>query len=468
MKKLFSKKYLWENSPVFLKKLLGIILKPISKETILGRKYKSNLDFIRQTESWNKDEYEKYQLSQLQKIINLAYEKSLFYRNLYKINNFRPEDLINLDDIKKIPFIEKADVIDNLSDILTVDPAYKSMDYVTTGGTSGVPLVFYINSDRSYKEYPYLVSGWERVGYKLGMPMAVLRGRVVKPNKTGVRYEYDPILNHHYFSTFHLTDKSMGEYLDIIQELGDCYLHVYPSSVYMLAKYIKRNKLQSPCNIKAILAESEIVYPDQRSLVEEVFKCRYYSSYGHTEKLVAATECEFSENYHVWPCYGYFELVDKDGNTVTTPGEEGEIVGTGFINTVMPFIRYKTGDYATLVGNSCDKCGRNHMIINNIIGHRIQEYLVARDGNMIPWTALNMHDDTFDNVRQFQFLQDKPGEAILKLVPESASIEINREHILRSLYKKLENTIDITIQIVEKIPLTKSGKTVYVDQHISN
>jgi phenylacetate-CoA ligase len=119
----------------------------------------------------------------------------------------------------------------------------------------------------------------------------------------------------------------------------------------------------------------------------------------------------------ICPTYGYFELLDEQGCPVTTPGQRGEIVGTGFINTAMPFIHYRTGDWATYIGDHCEACGREHMVIQDIRGHRTQEVLVASDGSEISWTALNMHDDTFLHVRQFQFYQEIAGKAVLRVAP---------------------------------------------------
>jgi phenylacetate-CoA ligase len=201
-------------------------------------------------------------------------------------------------------------------------------------------------------------------------------------------------------------------------------------------------------------------------MVEEVFRCRYFSCYGHTEKLVLAAECEHSHDYHVWPTYGYFELLDDKGSPVTTQGESGEIVGTGFINTVMPFIRYRTGDWATYVSDRCQACGREHIIIRDIRGHRTQEVLIAADGSEISWTALNMHDDTFINVRQFQFMQEKPGHAVLRIVPADGFGEGDADRICRNLGRKLDGRLTFTIELVEAIPLSIRGKAIYVDQRI--
>jgi phenylacetate-CoA ligase len=304
------------------------------------------------------------------------------------------------------------------------------------------------------------------MGYRLGMPLAVLRGRVLRPDRKGLYHEYDPLLRHHYYSNFHMTDENMGRYLEHIATLGPCFLHVYPSSVAALARFILRSGGQAPDNIRGIIAESENVYPEQRKMVEEVFGCRYFSCYGHSEKLVLAAECEYSTDYHVWPTYGYFELLDETGNPVTNPGQRGEIVGTGFINTVVPFIRYRTGDYATYVGDRCEACGREHTIIRDIRGHNLQEMLFTVDGSAITWTALNMHDDTFAHARQFQFYQDTPGKAVLKVIPADGFGETDCQRIQRSLGRKFDGRLEFTIQTVDNIPLTPRGKAVYVDQRI--
>ncbi len=310
------------------------------------------------------------------------------------------------------------------------------------------------------------------------LTMAVFRGRVVRPDRHNLHHEYDPILRHHYYSSFHMSDESMGRYLQHIATIGRCFLHVYPSTVAALARFILRTRASVPSNIRGIIAESEIVYPEQQQMVEEVFRCRLFSGYGHSEKLglfsgyghseklVLAAGCEESDDYHVWPTYGYFELLDEEGNPVTTPGQRGEIAGTGFINTVMPFIRYRTGDWATYVGDRCEACGREHIIIRDIRGHRTQEVLIAADGSEIPWTALNMHDDTFLHVRQFQFAQEVPGKAILRIVPARGFDEKEAGRICRNLGRKLAGGLVLRIEFVDTISLSPRGKAIYVDQRI--
>lgn len=467
MKFAISRKNIWDKTPRFFKSTAGNLLQWLPTKTLLGKKFQEHEKFVEKAEWWPRPQSIEYQISELKRICTLA-GKTPYYNNLFTQYNFNPQKISSPEDISILPTIDKDTVNSNLTDMCSTSIHSPNVDYITTGGTSGIPLRFYIGKNRSSTEYPYLLASWKRIGFQLGMPLAVIRGRTVKPDKKGLHHEYDPILKHHYYSNFHMTDANMGRYLEHISSLGSCFLHVYPSSIANLARYIRRSGFRPPRNIVGILAESENVYPEQRKLVEEVFKARYFASYGHTEKLVAAAECQYSPNYHVWPTYGYFELLDATGAPVTTAGLRGEIVGTGFINSIVPFIRYRTGDFATYVGDKCELCGREHIIISDISGHNVQENLVAADYSLIPWSAINMHDDTFDNIMQYQMYQDTPGQGVLKIVPAPTFSAKDIQLLQRNLGKKFQKRFDFKVIIVDSISLSNRGKAIFIDQHISN
>jgi phenylacetate-CoA ligase len=107
------------------------------------------------------------------------------------------------------------------------------------------------------------------------------------------------------------------------------------------------------------------------------------------------------------------------------------------------------------------------MLLRDIRGHRVQETLVGADGNGISWTAMNMHDDTFDNVVRFQFRQDAPGVAVLRIVPGGFFAEADRRRILARLERKLSGQIAVTLELADDIPLSPRGKAIYVDQRIA-
>jgi phenylacetate-CoA ligase len=464
VQRALSRKNVWEALPRPVKATAGALLSLVPLDMMLGPRFRRQLDFLREVDRWPAARVADYQEQELRQLCALA-AGTPYYRGVFADAGIDPQR-ITLADLPRLPRLDRAAVRTRGADMCATATDSRGVDYVSTGGTSGEPLAFYINADRSPIEYAYLVAGWERAGYHVGMPLAVFRGRVVSPGSDQLRHEHDPLLRHHYFSTFHLTDENIGRYLDRVATIGDCMLHVYPSSAAALARYLTRARRQPPPNIRGILAESEIVYAHQRAFVESVFKCRYFSSYGMTEKVVAAAECEHSSAYHVWPTYGITEVVDDEGRVLTEPGQRGEIVATGFMNRVMPFIRYRTGDYATLAGSRCEACGRNQMLLTDIQGHRVQESLVASDGAAIVWTALNMHDDTFENVTRFQFFQERPGVARLRVMAANGFGPEDEARIQRNLGRKFDGRLAFTFELVDEIPLSRSGKTIYVDQRI--
>jgi len=225
MKKALSKKNIWEKTPLWLKSTLGQGMRLVPPPYLLGKRFRANVRFVRHAQWWSSERTRLYQLAKLREMVQLAYDNTEFYRRVFDAVGFEPGELRSLDNIKKLPTIDKQTILDNLADMCTRSPTARDVDYGSTGGTSGTPLHFYLDANRSAVEYAYLTTSWERVGYTLGMPMAVLRGRVVRPDREGFYHEYDPILRHHYYSSFHMSDENMGRYLQHIATIGPCYLH---------------------------------------------------------------------------------------------------------------------------------------------------------------------------------------------------------------------------------------------------
>jgi phenylacetate-CoA ligase len=279
-------------------------------------------------------------------------------------------------------------------------------------------------------------------------------------------YQYDPLFRHHYYSTFHMSPADLRAYLAHINRVQPKFLHAYPSSLFALAEFAASEGLSFPKSIRAALLESEALFPHQRALFRKM-SFPTFSCYGHSEKLVMAAQCEGSAEYHVLPSYGYCEVLDEKGAPVSH-GENGELIGTGFINEVMPFIRYRTGDGVVRGGDKCSACGRQHRMLREIHGRWGQEFLVSRDGHtLISMTSLNLHDDTFEGITRFQFQQSEPGKAILKLVPANANAAKDAGRFLRHFAPKLAHAIDLEVSFVDAIPLTRMGKQPMIDQRCS-
>jgi phenylacetate-CoA ligase len=208
--KALSKKNLWEATPPVLKRTIGRVLGWVPPATLLGARFREMQRFVAKADRWSAEQTCEYQLTQLRRIVTLAFEKCPYYQRTFRDVGFTPDDLKSLNDLSKLPFIHKDIIREYADELATQKLGGSGMDYVSTGGSSGAPLRFYIDANRSATEFAYLSAGWERIGYKLTTPQAVFRGQEVTPDRNGLHHLYDPVLRRHYYSNFHMNDAAMG------------------------------------------------------------------------------------------------------------------------------------------------------------------------------------------------------------------------------------------------------------------
>lgn len=176
--------------------------------------------------------------------------------------------------------------------------------------------------------------------------------------------------------------------------------------------------------------------------------------------------CEYTNLYHIQSEYGLLELVDENGEIIEEPNKRGEIVCTGFDNFIMPFIRYRTGDYSSYSEIEECQCGRKYRLLNGIEGRWTQEMFFGKTGNKISMTALNMHSDIFENVENYQFIQNSPGECVLRIVKLPQYKTSDEEAIRAELEKKFSNSISVDFEYVDCIDRTIRGKQRFIIQNI--
>ena len=83
-------------------------------------------------------------------------------------------------------------------------------------------------------------------------------------------------------------------------------------------------------------------------------------------------------------------------------------------------------------------------------------------------TALNVHDDTFNNVREYQFQQLVPGKATLCVVPSFPLDENELQRIVANMNKRLQGQVVLDIEIISELIKTARGKQLRVIQKCTN
>lgn len=430
-----------------------------------GKVFRETYAFLQESQWWSRERLEEYQLAQLGKLLDHAYENVPYYRRVFDERGLKPKDIQDFKDLQLLPYLTKEIIQKNLEDLKARNYPPSKFGYVTTGGSTGIPMGFYLeNGVSNAREWAFMLTQWNRVGFKIGDRCVVLRGNAVRSASKGKFWEYDPINKNLILSSYHLTDENMPKYIEKIKKFKPNFIQAYPSAITILAKFMQEHSIRPFYSVKALLCGSENLYTWQRELLEEVFQCRVYSWYGNSEQAVLAGECEKSTYYHIFPEYGIVELIGKGGKPLTGEDEIGEIVATGLNNFICPLIRYRTMDLAVPANGMCE-CGRNYPLLRNVEG-RLQELIVTKNGRLISMTAINMHSDVFDNVKQFQFYQDKNGEVIFNIVRKDGYTEKDTGYIEKELGKKLGYDVDLIIRFVDSIPRTQSGKYRFLIQKL--
>lgn len=291
----------------------------------------------------------------------------------------------------------------------------------------------------------------------------VLRGG----GKTDKHYEYNQIYNYKLFDSDYVSDESLLAYYDReFRKFGARFMQAYPSSVYRLAKsYLAAGK-EAP-SFDAIFLGSENVLQDQLDLIGKCFQPKaIHYNYGHSEEVLLGIKYSDQSGYGFMPQYGYCEVVNPEGRTVGAYGS-GELTGTSW-SKKMPFIRYRTNDFATLGGVYVDDRFPYHSIHIERIEGRRQEFVVRGDGTQVSIVSIcSEHMPVMSKIKEMQFEQHKAGELSINCVfYEGSDKEAISSEIVSAMEKRFEGMVNCHVQEVPKVRKTNNGKTIMLIQHI--
>ena len=258
----------------------------------------------------------------------------------------------------------------------------------------------------------------------------------------------------------------MDEYLDLLHHFRVRWLYGVPSAISILANHALRRYWQPPPCFKGVLPASETLFENQRRRIAKAFSHRpILPFYGLSERVAIAGEVQGQPQIYAFePLYGVTELVDDRGEQVSEVGRRGRIVATGFISAAMPLIRYETGDYADLIAPACAANGYM-MQVRGINSRWSQEFVFGRAGEPISVISLDQ-ENYADVIRDYQYFQDSLGNVVLKVIPCKGVGMDRLEAMLRPVRQRVAGVMEISIKLVEQLPIGPTGKRLIVDQKL--
>ncbi|MBQ7727799.1 MAG: phenylacetate--CoA ligase [Clostridia bacterium] len=337
--------------------------------------------FQPEIERASREEIVRIQNEKLVKQIKHVWEDLPYYRKKMMDAGITPDDIKTIDDIKKLPFLSKADLRDAYPYGMLAKPLKDCVRIQSTSGTTGKRVVaFYTQHDLDLWEEccarAIVAAGGTNedvcqvaYGYGLFTGGAGLHGG---SHKVGCL-------------TVPTSSGNTERQIMFIMDLKATILCCTPSYAAYLAESMKEMGYgPDDIPLKAGIFGAEPWSEEMRHNIEEMLGIKAYDIYGLTEISGPGVsfECSEQRGMHINEDHFYAEIIDPDTGETLPEGSQGELVFTCLDKEAFPMIRYRTRDICVLTREKCS-CGRTHVRMRKPQG-RTDDMLIIRGVNVFP------------------------------------------------------------------------------------
>ncbi len=350
--------------------------------------------FFPEIEKKTKEEIKRYQEAKISDTLLYLKNNSRFYSRLFDEHKIDISSIKTIEALSAIPFTTKDDVQAHNDDFICVDKT-KIIDYVTTSGTLGAPVIV-----------PLTNKDLDRLAYNEALSFACAGGN---ENET---YQLTATLDRRFMAgmAYFLGARKLGAGIirvgsgipelqwDTILKIQPTALIGVPSFILKMIEYAEHHGIDyKSTSIKKAICIGEPLRNDDFSFnslgkrIKEMWDIQLYSTYASTEMGAAFTECDYGVGGHHHPELLITEFIDESGKPVAE-GEAGELVITNLDLEGMPLLRFRTGDICRHYYEPC-QCGKTTLRIGPIIGRR--QHMIKYKGTTLYPPALY---DILDNI----------------------------------------------------------------------
>ncbi len=426
--------------------------------------------FNREFEAMPEKKMKELQLERLKWSIRHAYDNVKFYKESFEKAGFHPDKFKSLDDMKRVPFLEKQDMRDHYPYGLFAVPLDKVVRIHSSSGTTGnATVVGYTKNDIEVFS--------EVVARCLGCYGATEKDIIQ------VAYGYGLFtggLGLHYGSekmgclTVPISGGNTERQLMLMKDLGSTMLACTPSYALNIADYLEKKKpdfQMKSTKMKTAILGAEPWTDAMRDEIEERLGIDAYDIYGLSEVIGpgVSAECSEKSGLHVFEDHFYVEIIDPDTGEILPEGEQGEIVYTSLTKEAFPGIRYRSRDITRLYHDGC-KCGRTLVKMEKVTG-RSDDMLIIRGVNVFPSQIESVLMEVEGTEPHYQIIVDRKTalddiEVMVEVNEKLFSDELKvLDSLKENITARFRSSLGISARITLVEPLTiprSEGKAVRV------
>ncbi len=328
-----------------------------------------------------REEMIKLQNERLVRQVQNVWDNVPYYRKKMEAKGVTPADIKTIDDLRKLPFLSKADLREAYPYGLMGRPVKDCVRIQSTSGTTGKRVVaFYTQHD---------IDLWEECCAR-----AIVAAGGTNEDVCQVSYGYGlftggPGLNGGSHKAGCLTIPTSSGNTDrqimFIMDLQATILCCTPSYAAYLGERMKELGYgPDDIPLKAGIFGAEAWSEEMRHDIEKTLGIKAYDIYGLTELSGPGVsfECSAQQGMHVNEDHFIAEIIDPVTEEPLPDGEQGELVFTSLDKEAFPLLRYRTRDICTLTREKCP-CGRTHVRMGKPKG-RTDDMLIIRGVNVFP------------------------------------------------------------------------------------
>lgn len=368
-----------------------------------------------------------FQEEKLKELLRYLNTQSPYYKRLFKENNIDISSIKLLEDLTKIPTTSKDQFQHYNNDFLCV-PKSKIIDYVTTSGTLGDPVMFALTDN-----------DLNRLAYNEAISFACsgVTDNDVLQLMTTIDRRFMAGL------AYFLGARQLGAGIirvgagipelqwDSILKFKPTYLIAVPSFLLKLIEYANQHNINlNNSGVKGAICIGEPLRNQDFSLntlaekITSQWHIELYSTYASTEMNTAFNECEKQQGGHHHPELIIVEVLDENDQPISE-NEVGELTITTLGVEGMPLLRFKTGDMVQAHTEACG-CGRNTLRLGPVVGRKKQ--MIKYKGTTLYPPALDNILNDFNEVESYviEISSNAIGtdEICIKIAVKSPTIEL--------------------------------------------
>lgn len=403
-------------------------------------------------------EFKAYVDKQLREIVAYHLQNNSFYKSFGKS--------VDVHHWNSIPIMTKRHLQQPIKERLSDGFAPSNVYLNKTSGSSGDPFIFAKDKWCHAMTWAQIMNrfSWYDIDFN-SSKQARFYG--IPLDKKGYFKERlkDWFSNRYRFSVFDLSDSAFDKVLSKFESTSFDFINGYTSPIVQFAKYLNRKDLilKDLCpTLKVCIVTSEMLFEDDRRLMESQFGVSVVNEYGASELDLIA----FQNKNKQWQANSdtlFIEILD-DNNNVLSYGEEGRVVITSLYNKAHPFIRYDIGDIGSLSKESTLRIPK----ISKLTG-RTNDIAILPSGKKAAGltfyyiTKSIIEDD--GNVFEFIIEQVALDHFIIYFVSREDLSTTKKERITKEMVRYLEPGINVSFERLNKLNRSKSGK---LKQFVSN